>query len=305
MSYEHGTTHYNLPQTTDSDTRDWFDTNEAFRVVDEVLYSASQTAGQATEDIESVKTDISDLKDADTVIASRVDGIDSRVTANETKIQRLENATADSKQDLMDAICSIEESSATAAYPHLTGDFFWYNDTLYKVADNIAVGQQIVPDTNCRTTNITTELVEGASGGVEIDDSSVSANKVWSSMKTNTELSTKANSADVYTKSEVDTLIAEIGGGSMPKLNYGTPLHTFASTLNYTVPSNIDECYLIVTPIQSTASNTFTINGTSFTAAYNGGGGYGIGGTAMYRLSAGDTVVLNTANPYAHVFATE
>lgn len=189
MSYEHGTTHYNLPQTEDSDTRDWFDTNEAFRVIDEAVYSANQTAAQATQDIETVKTDISDLKDADTAMTGRVDGIESRVAANELKIDRLETDVTDGVQDLKDSICAIEETSATAAYPHLTGEFFWYNDTLYKATANIAIGQQIVPNTNCRTTNITTELLAGGGGGgAEIDDSVVSASKVWSSYKTSEEI---------------------------------------------------------------------------------------------------------------------
>ena len=227
MSYEHGTTHYNLPQTVGSDTRDWFDTNEAFADIDAAIYSANQTGEQATQDIADVKTDISDLKDADTAMTGRVDGIEGRVSANELKIGRLETDLADGVQDLKDSICSIEEASATAAYAHATGEFFWYNDTLYKATSNIAIGQQIVPDTNCSTTNITTELINGSQGGVEIDDSSVSVNKVWSSSKTNTELGTKAESADVYaksevyTKAEVDALIAGIGGLSMKCVKYG------------------------------------------------------------------------------------
>lgn len=273
MSYEHGTEHFNLPQTVGSDTRDWFDTNEAFRVVDETLYSANQTVVQATQDIETVKEDISDLKDADTAMTGRVDGIDSRVTANETKIQRLENATADNKQDLMDAICSIEEASATAAYKHDTGDFFWYNDTLYKATANIAIGQQIVPDTNCKTTNITTELLESPSGGVEIDDTVVSATKVWSSYKTNEEIAntgaTKTGDTRWYSgklqyydgSAWVD---AEIGGGSMPTLNYASPLHNFNSDgTSYTA---IKDCYLIGSLYSGGSYNdttiTVTIDGT-------------------------------------------
>lgn len=190
MSYEHGTTHYNLPQTVGSDTRDWFDTNEAFADIDAAIYSAGQTAEQSVQDLTEVKTDIQSLKDADIAMTGRVDGIDGRVETAELKIDRLQDEIIDDNQDLKDAICSIEEASATAAYAHATGEFFWYNDTLYKATTNIAIGQQIVPDTNCKTTNITTELLEGGQGGVEIDDTVVSATKVWSSYKTNNEIST-------------------------------------------------------------------------------------------------------------------
>ena len=48
MSYAHGTSHYNLPQTVGTDKRDWFDTNQAFANVDADLYAAktgAETAG--------------------------------------------------------------------------------------------------------------------------------------------------------------------------------------------------------------------------------------------------------------------
>ena len=227
MSYEHGTTHYNLPQTVGSDTRDWFDTNEAFADIDAAIYSAGQTAETAKSDLTTVKQDIIDLQQADTAMTNRVDGIESRTGASEQAIGRLEGELSDDFQDLKDSICSIEEPSATAIYQHLKDTFFWYNDTLYKAIVNISIGQQIVPDTNCTTTNITTELLNGSASQVQIDDSSVSVSKVWSSSKTNTELNAKAPSADVYTKaqvytkSEVDALLAQIGGG-MKRVQRGT-----------------------------------------------------------------------------------
>lgn len=240
MSYEHGTTHYNLPQTVGSDTRDWFDTNEAFADIDAAIYSAGQTAEQSVQDLTEVKTDIQSLKDADIAMTGRVDGIDGRVETAELKIDRLQDEIIDDNQDLKDAICSIEEASATAAYAHATGEFFWYNDTLYKATTNIAIGQQIVPDTNCKTTNITTELLEGGQGGVEIDDTVVSATKVWSSYKTNNEISTASavktgdtrwysGKLQYYTGSAwVD---AEIGG-TMPELDFSNKVDL--TTSDYT-----------------------------------------------------------------------
>lgn len=191
MSYEHGTPHYNLPQTVGSDTRDWFDTNEAFADIDAAIYSAGQTAETAAQDLDGVKSDVQSLKDADIAMTGRVDGIEGRVGASEQAITRLQQDVADVDTDLMDAICAIKEASATAAYQHLTGTFFWYNDTLYKATADIGVGNQIVPDTNCSTTNITTELLAGG-GGVEIDDTVISATKVWSSQKVNSELQPSA-----------------------------------------------------------------------------------------------------------------
>lgn len=167
MSYEHGTPHYNLPQTQGSDTRDWFDCNEAFARIDAAIYGAEQTAETAAQDLDGVKSDVQTLKDVDIAMTGRVDGIDSRVGASEQAITRLQQDVADVDTDLKDSICAIEEASATAAYKHLTGEFFWYNDTLYKATADIGVGNQIVPDTNCKTTNITTELLEGGGGDLE------------------------------------------------------------------------------------------------------------------------------------------
>lgn len=307
MSYEHGTTHYNLPQTTNDDTRDWFDTNEAFRAVDEALYSANQTAGQATEDIELVKTDINNLKDADTAMTGRVDGIESRVTVNDTKIQRLENATVDNKQDLMDAICSIEEASATAAYRHDTSDFFWYNDTLYKATANIAIGQQIVPDTNCKTTNITTELLESGQGGVEIDDTVVSATKVWSSYKTNNEISSATATKTGQTRYSGGKLQYYNGttwinveiGGVMPKLDFRNPLHSFTSgNLTFTATK---DCYLVG---GSTGNSTATIaiNSTIIGESHNYSGAQNAWWTSGIKLSSSDIVTVSSALPNLHVF---
>lgn len=309
MSYEHGTTHYNLPQTETSDTRDWFDTNEAFRAVDEALHSANQTAGQATQDIEEVKGDISDLKDADTAMTGRVDGIEGRVAANELKINRLETDVTDGIQDLKDSICAIEEASATAAYVHLNGEFFWYNDTLYKATANIAIGQQIVPDTNCKTTNITTELLEGTSGGVEIDDTVVSTTKVWSSYKTNEELKPKTGDTRYYSgKIQYYTgsawADAEIGGGSMPVLDYANPLHSFTSgNLSYTTTK---ECWLVGSiPDNSASSTTIKVDGTTVGGTYNhvqGQAWVTSGNGVCLKLASGSTVVVSVASDYLHVF---
>lgn len=309
MSYRVGTTHYNLPQTEASDTRDWFDTNEAFRVIDEALYSANQTAGQATQDIETVKDDVSDLKDADTAMTGRVNGIEGRVAANELKINRLETDVTDGIQDLKDSICAIEEASATAAYRHDNGEFFWYNDTLYKATTNIAVGQQIVPDTNCKTTNITTELLEGASGGVEIDDTVVSTTKVWSSYKTNEELKPKTGDTRYYSgKIQYYTgsawVDAEIGGGGMPILDYANPLHSFTSgNLSYTTTKT---CWLVGSaPVTASTSTTIKVDGTTVGGTNNhvqGEAWVTSGGDVCLKLAAGSTVVVSSATDYLHVF---
>lgn len=172
MSYEHGTPFVNLPQTVGSDKRDWFDTNEAFRDVDTKLKTAYETSSSTAEGLVEANARIDEVNIVVTQHTTDIETInthlattDENVAVNSTAINGLQTEVRDDKQDLKDSICSIEELTATAQYRHEVGDYFWYNDTLYKTTVLIAVGQQIVPNVNCDTTNITTELLNGGSGG--------------------------------------------------------------------------------------------------------------------------------------------
>ena len=169
MSYANGTSHYNLPQTVGSDKRDWFDTNEAFASVDAALYTAYTTADSTasnvsalTDRVETNESDIADIKLYDTNNTARVDGISDSVLANAAAI-------TDVRQDLQDSICAYTEASATSTHAYAVGDYFWYNDVLYRATANIAVGATIVPDTNCTTTNVTTEIKGAILGEVTGD----------------------------------------------------------------------------------------------------------------------------------------
>lgn len=158
MSYTQGTTHYNLPQTLGDDKRDWFDTNQPFADVDAALYSAYEGVQTLDKDLTAVK---SDLNTAQTDIAS----IKQYDAENTVKVSALETLTAqhtidieDVRNDAEDMICSVEEKTATAQYEHLTGAYFRYNDTLYVATTDISKGDTIVPNVNCRTTDVATSL---------------------------------------------------------------------------------------------------------------------------------------------------
>lgn len=166
MSYEHGTPFVNLPQTVGSDKRDWFDTNEAYRDLDAKLKTAYEGAGSSAEGlvevnarVDEVNTTVSQHTTQIEELSAHLGTTDENVAVNSTAINGLQTEVRDNKQDLKDSICSIEEQTATAQYRHEVGTYFWYNDTLYKTTVLIAVNQQIVPNVNCDTTNITTELL--------------------------------------------------------------------------------------------------------------------------------------------------
>ena len=56
MSYQRGTTHFNLPQTIGTDKRDWSDTNQAFADVDAALYAAAEDASGAASAVTALDT---------------------------------------------------------------------------------------------------------------------------------------------------------------------------------------------------------------------------------------------------------
>lgn len=285
MSYANGTTHYNLPQTVGSDKRDWFDTNEAFADVDAALHTAYEVSDNAASDITTIKSTILDLEATDTTLRNDVDTNTGNITALNTSVTNLSNTVSDNKQDLMDSICSIVEQSATATYAHAVGEFFWYNDTLYKATLAIAVGDTIVPNTNCDTTNVTTELL--AQGGVVVSADSVTYSNTTSGL-TATDVqgaidevseaenisfddtlasigATDVQSAIVALK----TLIDNIGGSSMFNLDYSTPAYTFVTGSNSFTATKDGMIFMHV--LESTTSRNLAINGNTVTGVGHSG----------------------------------
>ena len=159
MSYANGTTHYNLPQTTGTDKRDWSDTNQAFQDVDAALYQATQDTAKAELDIDAleVRMDTAEQNIADN--AGDIAALDGRLTTAEGTITQHTVQIADVRRDAEDMICAYNEASATSTHAYAVDDYFIYNDVLYKATASIGVGDTIVPDINCTTTNVATELL--------------------------------------------------------------------------------------------------------------------------------------------------
>ena len=161
MSYANGTTHYNLPQTVGTDKRDWADPNQAFADIDAAIYGAVQDTAQAALDIDALETRMDTAEQGISTNAGNIAGLDTRLTTAEGAITSMSGQIADTRQDLEDMICAYNEASATSTHAYAIGDYFIYNDVLYKATQTIAIGDTIVPDTNCATTNVTTEILSG------------------------------------------------------------------------------------------------------------------------------------------------
>ena len=161
MSYANGTTHYNLPQTVGTDKRDWFDSNAAFAAVDAALYAAATGQASDAEAITALQqtvagqaTDIAALQTASSSHAASISALQTAVNGQATQI-------ADVRQDAEDMITANNEgAAATSTRAYSVGDYFIYNDVMYKATASIAIGDAIVPNTNCEATNVDTELTQ-------------------------------------------------------------------------------------------------------------------------------------------------
>ena len=161
MSYANGTQFYNLPQTVGTDKRDWFDTNSPFAAIDAALHSA--VVGQAS-DAEAIATINGKLADDEADIAAlqtKTTTHDSQIAALQTTVNSQTTQIQDVRQDAEDMITANNEgAAATSTRAYAIGDYFIYNDVLYKATAAIAIGDTIVPNTNCEATNVDTELTQ-------------------------------------------------------------------------------------------------------------------------------------------------
>lgn len=159
MSYANGTQFYNLPQTVGTDKRDWFDSNSAFATVDAALHAAVTGQAADAEAISAInaslatdEANITSLQTASTSQAASISALQTTVTTQAAQI-------ADIRQDAEDMITANNEGAAAASTrAYAIGDYFIYNDVLYKATEAIEIGDTIVPNTNCEATNVDTEI---------------------------------------------------------------------------------------------------------------------------------------------------
>lgn len=301
MSYTNQTTHYGIPLPTSGDLVNLLDWNQSSEDIDAAIYGAAEAAQQAGSDIQSVAGDVSQLQTDLAGVQGDVTAIDGRVTSLEQT-----SGTLDEKvDDIADMITPREVTSAQSNIRVNVDELFRYNDVLYKCTVQINIGDTIVPNVNCTATNVETELA-GGGGGVEIDDTTTSASKVWSSQKTSTQINnaTSVKTGDVrFSNGKLQQyngsawVDVQIGGG-MPSLNYTTPLYSFSSISDTFTATK--ECY--VTGI--TYNVKVSVNGNVV-----GGNGSATGvDCKIIKLTAGDVVTLSgawSANTVLNVFETK
>lgn len=152
-----------------------------------------EEAGEATVDVSIVPTLLSGVKVADFAIGATEGSI--YVPEQETEIN--DNTTSDHttwSSDKLSSDLALKADISSLATVATSGN---YDDLTNK------------PTIPTKTSDLTNDSGFITSAQVPtIDDNTVASDKVWSSYKTSDELGNKANSSDVYNKSEVDTALS-------------------------------------------------------------------------------------------------
>ena len=170
-----------------------------------------EQAGQSQVDVSIVPTLTEGVKVADFTIGA----VEGSIYAPEFQTEINDNVTASNttwSSDKIDDELDLKADSSSLASVATSGD---YDDLLNK------------PSIPTKTSDLTNDSGFITSAQVPtIDDNAVASDKVWSSYKTSAELGNKANSADVYTKSEIDTALSSKQNSNVLNVRKTYPANT-------------------------------------------------------------------------------
>lgn len=172
MSYEHGTTHYNLPLTEGSDKRDWFDTNQAFTDIDAAIYSASEAASAASADVAVITSDLSALTTRVTDSEADIDNLEATQSTQGEQMILLANevSTIETRTgNKFNSVAVKDAYSPTSTYS--VGNYVTYDGNLYECDVAITTGEPFDAD-KWHAVDLMT-IIEGGGAGVAASDVSV------------------------------------------------------------------------------------------------------------------------------------
>lgn len=156
------TAFYGLPQYIGTDRASWLDTNEPFEAVDTALHSAVTGVEQATAAVETLSADVAQAQLDITSLDGRMDTAEDNISNLQSTVAGHTADIADVRRDLQDNIESSREDNAVSTHAYAIGDYFYYNDILFKATAVIAIGDTIVPNTNCTGVTVMDEMLNMA-----------------------------------------------------------------------------------------------------------------------------------------------
>lgn len=158
MASTNFTTHYSIPLPLGTDLTTPMDYNEAAEAVDTALFGAVTDAGNAAEAAGEAVNTANAASAAVEAVSTDLVFEKAKIVQLQTRMTAAENDIDDVYTDVTDMITAYKEPSATSTHAYAIGDYFIYNETLYRATAAIAIGATIVPNTNCETTNVSSEL---------------------------------------------------------------------------------------------------------------------------------------------------
>ena len=238
-----------------------------------------EEAGEVTVDVSIVPTLTEGVKVADFAIGTT----EGSIYAPEFQTEINDSVTSDHltwSSEKIDDELDLKADTADLSAVATSGS---YNDLSNK------------PSIPTKTSDLTNDSGFITSAQVPtIDDTVVASDKVWSSYKTSYEIGTKANSTDVYTKSEVDTALS--GKQDLITIDSANSPNAVGVNGTYQIPSNVlNHTFIIIACRRGGYGNSIMFkkeelltfdNGFTFLAT---GGGY-------YTLKCSNTGLLTVTN---------
>lgn len=170
MSFTNETSHYGIPLPLGSDLTTPMDYNEAMRKIDTNLFQAVTDSTQASQKASDVEENLAQTDERALLLTGRVTTLEGTVVTQGGAIQQNSTRIEEVEDDALDMVCAVDEGTAQVATVAVEeGKYFRYNNVLYMATTNIAIGDTIVPNTNCRATNVATELENITPSGEVID----------------------------------------------------------------------------------------------------------------------------------------
>lgn len=160
MSYTNSTEFYGIPLPEETDLVNPMDDNEAKERIDTALHGAEQNASGAVETANAASDAAAAATSGLESLSETVNTEKGKLTALTARVTAVENEIDDVRSDGQDAICAYNEPTATSTHAYAIGDYFFYNNVLYRATAAIAIGDTIVPNTNCEARNVTSDLIE-------------------------------------------------------------------------------------------------------------------------------------------------
>lgn len=255
MSYTNTTTHYQWPLPEETDLFNGLDDNQMKEDLDEKVYNLEQ---RSTGDHEAVGQ-----------LNTRVTKVEQTVGGYDDEIEQLQGIAGEHAQRLINLTNrqtelsrrlngKAGESTIAPEYneeeSYSVGDYVYHNNILYK-----AVAASATPagtfDANDWDIAILTDELGG--GGGAIAAANVSFDDAVARLG-----ASNVQTALVALK----TLVDNIGGGSMPILDFANPVHTFSSSGSWTATEEgylYGACGYGDVSVDGTSLGVTTVTGTS------------------------------------------